>query len=158
MVQNHNAGPCVADFGKEQGLDIIIANARLFDCVFQMMPGEAEVDSMVAELEEIIQQQEETLHDNDTTAFHSASVQFHVAIIERCTNATLRQFTLQTEYRMNMLALYYQVAGNYKEKSVSDHKKILESIRQRDWMHAAELMAVHNSFALNYFAQSSKDT
>jgi len=61
VVQNHNAGPCVADFGKEQGLDIIIANAKLFDCVFQMMPGEAEVDSMVAELEEIIQQQEETL-------------------------------------------------------------------------------------------------
>ena len=41
VVQNHNAGPCVADFGKEQGLDIIIANAKLFDCVFQMMPGVA---------------------------------------------------------------------------------------------------------------------
>ena len=158
VVQNHNAGPCVADFGKEQGLDIIIANAKLFDCVFQMMPGEAEVDSMVAELEEIIQQQEETLHDNDTAAFHSASVQFHVAIIERCTNATLRQFTLQTEYRMNMLALYYQVAGNYKEKSISDHKEILESIRQRNWAYATELMAVHNGFALNYFAQSSENT
>lgn len=156
VVQNHNAGPCVADLSNEQGLDIIVANARLFDCIFQLMPDADDVDSLVTELEDIIQQQLETLHDNDAAAFHSASVSFHLAIIERCPNATLRQFALQTEYRMNMLALYYQVAENFRELSIDEHRQILESIRCRDWEEAGRRMAAHNGFALDYFSRGGE--
>ena len=40
VVQNHNAGPCVASFTKEQELDVIRANMELFPVRFCISAGD----------------------------------------------------------------------------------------------------------------------
>ena len=154
VVQNHNAGPCVASFTKEQELDVIRANGRLFECVFSFLPETNDLDGLVKELEDHIQDQRQALLQEDSDAFHTASIRFHIAIIERCCNQTICQFTMQTQRQMNMFALYFQVEGNNSEKSITDHQEILEKIRNREWAEAGTLMRRHNEFALKYFEET----
>lgn len=151
VVQNFNSGPCVVDLSSEQGLDIIIANKKLFNCVFQLMPGPEKIQALVKKLEDIVNKQEQTLYDKNGSAFQFASVQFHTTIINCCVNETLRQITLQTEYRMNMLSLYYQDMEVYRKNSIVDHKNILQAIRHMDWAQATKLMEAHNDMALQFF-------
>ena len=96
VVQNHNAGPCVASFTKEQELDIIKANMALFQCVFEFLADTAELNGLVQDLENHIRHQQQA---DDLEAFHTASVQFHTAIIERCCNQAISQFAMQTQHQ-----------------------------------------------------------
>ena len=153
VEQIHNVGPCVARISKEQGVDIMEANAVLFPCIFRLMPDEAGCEDLVRELEDLIEIQEITVK-NDTSAFHHASVRFHLAIIEHCTNQTLRDFALQTEYRMNVLTLYHQATEELRQKNMSDHKEILQMIRSRDWAKASQMMSAYNTFRLERFKEA----
>lgn len=152
VVQNHNAGPCVASFTKEQELDVIRANMELFRCVFAFLPETEDPDGLIRELEDHIQDQRQAFAQDDSDAFHASSVRFHTALIERCCNQTICQFAMQTQRQMNMFALYFQVEDNYREKSIEDHQEILDRIRRGAWEEAAALMKQHNAFALEYFA------
>ncbi len=152
VVQNHNAGPCVASFTKEQELDVIRANMELFRCVFAFLPETEDPDGLIRELEDHIQDQRQAFAQDDSDAFHASSVRFHTALIERCCNQTICQFAMQTQRQMNMFALYFQVEDNYREKSIEDHQEILDRIRRGAWEEAAVLMKQHNAFALEYFA------
>lgn len=152
VVQNHNAGPCVASFTKEQELDVILANMELFRCVFAFLPETEDPDGLIRELEDHIQDQRQAFAQDDSDAFHASSVRFHTALIERCCNQTICQFAMQTQRQMNMFALYFQVEDNYREKSIEDHQEILDRIRRGAWEEAAALMKQHNAFALEYFA------
>ena len=152
VVQNHNAGPCVASFTKEQELDVIRANMELFRCVFAFLPETEDPDGLIRELEDHIQDQRQAFAQDDSDAFHASSVRFHTALIERCCNQTICQFAMQTQRQMNMFALYFQVENNYREKSIEDHQEILDRIRRGAWEEAAALMKQHNAFALEYFA------
>lgn len=150
VVQNHNAGPCVASFTKEQELDIIKANMALFQCVFEFLADTAELDGLVQDLENHIRHQQQA---DDLEAFHTASVQFHTAIIERCCNQAISQFAMQTQHQMNMFTLYFQIESNYREKSIKEHQEILEAVRSRNFEKASALMKLHNAFALKHFEQ-----
>ncbi len=152
VVQNHNAGPCVASFTKEQELDVIRANMELFRCVFAFLPETEDPDGLIRELEDHIQDQRQAFAQDDSDAFHASSVRFHTALIERCCNQTICQFAMQTQRQMNMFALYFQVENNYREKSIEDHQEILDRIRRGAWEEASALMKQHNAFALEYFA------
>lgn len=152
VVQNHNAGPCVASFTKEQELDVIRANMELFRCVFAFLPETEDPDGLIRELEDHIQDQRQAFAQDDSDAFHASSVRFHTALIERCCNQTICQFAMQTQRQMNMFALYFQVEDNYREKSIEDHQEILDRIQRGAWEEAAALMKQHNAFALEYFA------
>lgn len=152
VVQNHNAGPCVASFTKEQELDVIRANMELFRCVFAFLPETEDPDGLIRELEDHIQDQRQAFAQDDSDAFHASSVRFHTALIERCCNQTICQFAMQTQRQMNMFALYFQVEDNYREKSIEDHQEILDRIRRGAWEEASALMKQHNAFALEYFA------
>lgn len=150
VVQNHNAGPCVASFTKDQELDVIKANLSLFQCVFEFLPETEDLDGLVKELENCIRDQQQA---DNLDAFHAASVQFHTAIIEKCCNRVIAHFAMQTQHQMNMFTLYFQVEANYRERSIREHQEILEAIRVRKWKEAADLMKVHNIFALKHFEQ-----
>lgn len=148
VVQNHNAGPCVASFTKEQELDVIRANTALFQCVFEFLPESKDLDGLIKDLEDHIQNQKQA---DNLDAFHAASIQFHTAIIERCCNQAICQFAMQTQHQMNMFALYFQIEAKFREKSIQEHQEILEAIRSERWSLASSLMKTHNEFALEYF-------
>lgn len=150
VVQNHNSGPCVASFTKEQELDVIRANLALFQCVFEFLPETEDLDGLIRELEDDIHDQQQA---DNLDAFLAASVQFHTAIIERCSNQVIGQFAMQTQRQMNMFALYFQIEANYRERSIREHQEILEAIRCRGFEEAAALMKVHNAFALKHFEE-----
>ncbi len=55
VVQNHNSGPCIISFTKEQELEIIQANLALFQCVFEFLEDIEDLDGLIRELEQLLQ-------------------------------------------------------------------------------------------------------
>ncbi len=159
VVQRHNSGPRVAAFNRRDVAEIIRTNEVLFDGVMdclRQLTGR-ELDLLAVRLAAVTREQEAALRIGDSGQFHAHSVEFHLVLIEFCPNRTLGELARQTQYKINLCALYYQSQGRTREAGLTDHRAILAALEARDVDRAARLMRAHNREALERFLAESPD-
>lgn len=159
VVQRHNSGPRVADFDRWQIAEIIETNRVLFDGVMDCLRRLADEtrDELAGRLTSTLDEQETALKTGHVGRFHTCSVAFHRLLIEFCPNRILRELALQSQYKLNLCALFHQSQTLAREASLTEHREILAALRERDFDRAARLMQVHNRQALaHYLARASE--
>jgi len=159
VVTRHNSGPAVIKFDRRQTAEIIKVNEALFDGIMESY-GEAEPADLAAMLEELAQavrNQQEALAADESDSFYAGSIRFHLVLIEHCPNRTLGQLALQTQYKINMCALYYQKSPETRRVSLKEHEEIAGLLRAGDIGRAAVRMKAHNRLALDQFLAASED-
>lgn len=143
VEQSHNAGPRVVHFNDGQKLDILKTNAVLFGGVIDSYRDYAGFEGLLEELENILQEQREAHLNEEINTFYEKSIAFHIVLIESCPNETMKNFALQTQYQINMCALYYQKERTFRERSVLEHAEILQALKARNFDEAAKRMNQH---------------
>ena len=152
VEQSHNSGPRVSRFNNRQKLDILKTNAVLFGGVIDSYRDYAGFEGLLKELEKILKEQKEAHLNEEINTFYEKSILFHIVLIESCPNETMKNFALQTQYQINMCALYYQKEAAFRERSVSEHAEILQALKTRNFDEAILLMNRHiKSAAISIF-------
>jgi len=157
VATRHNSGPAVIKFDRRQIVEIIKTNAVLFDGIMDSYTEAepAELAALLAELDEVVRRQRAALAAGEIDSFYASSIRFHLALIEHCPNRTLGRLARQTQYKINMCALYYQKSPETRHLSLKEHEKISELLRAGDARRAAALMKSHNKLALAQFLASA---
>ena len=157
VVTRHNSGPAVIKFDRRQIAEIIKTNEVLFDGIIESYSESesAEMAAMLEELDEVIERQRLALAAGENDSFYAGSVRFHLVLIEHCPNRALRQLALQTQYKINMCALYYQKNADARQVSLREHEKIADLLRTGAIDRATASMKAHNKLALRQFLAAS---
>ncbi len=146
VEQVYNSGPRVVRLNGKQMRDVIRTNATLFSGVIEsyasMHPKTHE--ALIRKLTRSVDAQRFALEDGDIDSFYQHSVRFHIDMIEACQNEMMKKFALQTQYQINMCALYYQKDEAIRSRGLEEHEQILACLQKKDFGGAIALMCAHN--------------
>jgi len=148
VEMNYNSSPCIAQLQPKQALDLVEANARLFDLLFDEFLLFGIDKEMVDELDLVVEQQRHFDRDNDLEKFQQASCQFHFTLISYAKNGIIKSFLENTQRQLNLLMLMVQVSADSRKNSIIDHGRIIDRLRAGDICSAKELMDTHNLSAM----------
>ncbi len=120
------------------------------ECFATKLFTERASDSVVAELESIFAEQEEAFHNNDHKAFMESDMHMHYFIAHHARNKRL-ETTLTSIYdQITRMAISVQSDVELRELAISEHKKLIKSIKSRDKENAVASMKTHISQVKHY--------
>ncbi|MGN0658682.1 MAG: GntR family transcriptional regulator [Emergencia sp.] len=158
VEQMHNVGPRIIQLDEEQELNLIEANASLFNIVIDSFSRMDSMDNLVEDLQEMLSAQIAADQSGEDSRFHAAAVGFHKVIIEYCSNPIIRDYTLKTQNQINMCTFSYMTTMENRKESISAHTNIKNALQEGNIEQAKELMESHNRFAGTvYFRERERE-
>lgn len=130
-------GTRVRKFTNKDLLSVFEIRGRLEPYICELAAKEIN-DTQILLLKENIKKTEEAVKNNDQTMFKTLDNEFHTIVIESSKSslvAEILQKYIPLMYAVNLL--------KPMEKSIQDHKNIVELLSERDALGASQLMHYH---------------
>ena len=130
-------GTRVRKFTNKDLLSIFEIRGRLEPYICELAAKEIS-DAQILLLKENIKETEEAVKNNDETMFKTLDNEFHTIIIESSKNSLVAEILQKYVPLMHAVNLLKPM-----EKSIQDHKNIVELLSERDALGASQLMHYH---------------
>jgi DNA-binding GntR family transcriptional regulator len=99
-------------------------------------------------MEKLVDQHEEALHNRNVTRASDINAAFHNLIIDRCGNPRLVQILNNLDDHLKRYRLLSISQGARADKSVPEHRAILQALRSHDSDQAEQAMRDHLQSAM----------
>jgi DNA-binding GntR family transcriptional regulator len=141
LRSERNRGVFVVELDDDDARDVYVARAAVEKAAALRVARTGDADDLAA-LEEVLRRLQEAV-DNSWAEVVEIDLEFHSTVVDRCNSERLQRMfrTLVAETRLCLVRLepFYP----HKENVVTEHRDILEAIRDRDEVLVRQLIDRH---------------
>lgn len=142
VVKSHYKGAVVAEISAHKMVEVFEVRSALEGLATRIVAENASEEALIA-LQEILEDEIQALHNHNNNLASDANVRFHKALIDSANNEWLARFLSNLDDHLRR----YRVLSNYQkgrlDKSVTEHRKVLQALQARDADQAEIAMREH---------------
>lgn len=135
-------GTYVSDVNNQDMADIYVIRSVLEGLAIRMAVATLSEEDL-SRMEKLIENHEKALKQKEVAVVATINSEFHSIIIHKCPNARLRKYLDQLDDQLKRYRLLSIAQGVRLEKSIPEHKAILNALKERDALKAEEAMKDH---------------
>ena len=135
-------GTYVSDVNNQDMADIYEIRSVLEGLAIRMAVNNL-TDEDFARMDKLIEDHDKALKQKEVAVVSNINSEFHSIIIQKCPNARLRKYLYQLDDQLKRYRLLSIAQGVRLEKSIPEHKAILNALKERDALKAEEAMKDH---------------
>lgn len=140
-------GTYVSDINNQDMVDIFVIRIALEGLAVKLAVDHLTEEDF-SQLEELIGSHENALKLRELSSVMKINNQFHSIIIQRCSNPRLVKMLAMVDDHLKRYRLLSIAQGVRSEKSVPEHRAILEALRKGEARKAEEVMRRHLESAM----------
>ncbi len=142
VVKSHYKGAVVAELSPRKMIEVFEVRSALEGLATRVAAENASEEDLAA-LQETLEDEQQALKNRNANAASEANVRFHKLLIDSANNEWLERFLANLDDHLRR----YRTLSNYQkgrmDKSVDEHRKVLNALQARDPDQAEAAMREH---------------
>lgn len=145
-----NVGARIVTFDEKKYREIFFVKIEL-EALAIKMAAESANDDLIKKLEDIISEMEDSLAESDTFLYAKLNRKFHLTICEANPNTFLYETLVSLWNRVDLVRRTLALSLSRANKSLTEHKLILEAVKDRDGDRAVQAFRQQKTNASEFY-------
>ena len=153
IVLEPNRGARVKTYSVEEVIDYLAVRVKLEGMVIELLAGHLN-EQIITALEDTLVAMERYLSENNITTYSEQNQLFHKILYDACPNRMLIEVMDNIKLHISKYSLKTDLVPGRAEKSLAEHRAIIEALKAEDYATAKEAMVYHVSNVRTKFEQN----